>query len=90
LKQKGLTTFYKGRGCPRCNNTGYYGRFGILETLLIDDTVRDMIVKRASSDDIKNYAIEKLEMKTLRDNALENCVSGVTTLEEALRITSED
>ena len=82
--------FYQGKGCQRCNNTGYYGRIGILEALLIDDKIRDMIIKKTSSDDIKDYAVKTLKMKTLRDNALENFVNGVTSLEEVLRVTSED
>lgn len=82
--------FYKGRGCSRCNDTGYYGRVGILETLLIDDPIRGMIMKKASSDQIKEYAVKEKQMLTLRDNAVENCVIGVTTLEEMLRVTSED
>ncbi|MFH1190548.1 MAG: ATPase, T2SS/T4P/T4SS family [Candidatus Omnitrophota bacterium] len=87
---KGGVHFYKGKGCPRCNNTGYRGRFGILEALLIDDNVRDMVMKKASSDDIKDYAIKEQHMLTLRDNATENFVSGVTTLEEVLRATAKD
>jgi type IV pilus assembly protein PilB len=83
-------TFYKGKGCQRCSKTGYYGRIGILEALLINDKVRDMIMKRVSSDDIKAYAIKELGMKTLRDNAIENLALGNTTLEEVLRVTSED
>ncbi len=90
LKKSGIKNFYKGRGCSRCNDTGYYGRVGILETLLIDDPIRNLIMKRASSDQIKEYAIKEQGMMTLRDNALENCVKGVTTIEEMLRITSED
>lgn len=90
LKKKGVKSFYKGKGCSRCNDTGYYGRIGILETLLLDDPIRAMIMKRASSDEIKEYAIKEKEMMTLRDNAFENCVKGVTTLEEMLRVTSED
>ncbi|MBL7072116.1 MAG: Flp pilus assembly complex ATPase component TadA [Candidatus Omnitrophica bacterium] len=82
--------FFHGKGCQRCNNAGYYGRIGILEALLIDDKVRDMIMSKVSSDDIKNYAIDGLHMKTLRDNAIENLVNGVTTLEEVLRVTSGD
>jgi len=82
--------FYRGAGCQRCNNTGYYGRFGVLEALLVDDRVRDMVIKKVSNDDIKDYAIKELKMKTLRDNALENFVNGVTSLEELLRVTSED
>jgi type IV pilus assembly protein PilB len=90
LRKKGVKNFYKGRGCSRCNDTGYYGRVGILETLLLDDPVRSMVMKKASSDQIKEYAIKEKGMTTLRDNALENCIKGITTLEETLRVTSED
>ena len=82
-------TFYKGKGCSRCNQTGYLGRMGILETLVIDDEVREMIVSRASSSEIKNYAVKK-GMLTLRDNGLRNFARGETTLEEVLRVTSEE
>lgn len=81
---------YKGRGCPNCSNTGYYGRIGILEALLIDDRIRDMIMSKASSDEIKDHAVKKNGMKTLRENALENLIKGKTTLEEVFRVTSED
>lgn len=90
LKKRGVKHFYKGRGCSRCNDTGYYGRVGILETLLVDDSIRNLIMKRASSDQIKEYAVKEKNMMTLRDNAVENCIKGVTTLEEMLRVTSED
>jgi type IV pilus assembly protein PilB len=81
---------YEGKGCAKCGGTGYYGRFGILEALFIDDKIRDMIAKRISSDDIKDYAVRILGMKTLRDNAMENLMSGLTTLEEVFRVTAED
>ena len=87
-KKRGHNAFYKGKGCSDCNGTGYHGRIAILEALLIDDQVRDMIMKKASSDEIKEYGV-KHGMMTLRDNALENFVSGVTTLEEVFRVTSE-
>ena len=90
LESKGVKSFYKGRGCSHCNDTGYYGRVGILESLLIDDPIRNMIMKKASSDQIREYAVKEKQMMTLRDNAFENCMNGVTTLEEALRVTSED
>ena len=47
-------------------------------------------MKKASSDEIKEYAVKEIEMMTLRDNAIENCIMGITTLEEVLRVTSED
>ncbi|MDD5495477.1 MAG: GspE/PulE family protein [Candidatus Omnitrophica bacterium] len=90
LIKKGTRKFYKGAGCARCNKTGYYGRIGILEAFLVDDHVRDMIMKKVSSDDIKDYAVKELGMKTLRDNAVENFMNGLTTLEEVFRVTSED
>jgi len=90
IPEKGQKIFHKGKGCQRCNSTGYYGRIGILEALIINDKVRDMIMKRASTDDIKNYGIKELGLKTLRDNAVENFQNGTTTLEEVLRVTSED
>ncbi len=86
LKRK---PFYKGKGCPRCNNTGYLGRMGILETLPLDDKIREMIIKGAAADAIKEYGVSK-GMMTLREGALENFASGLTSLEEILRITSED
>lgn len=90
LEKRGWKAFYQGKGCSRCNKSGYYGRFGILEALLVDDKVRSMIMKKVSSDEIKDYAIKELGMLTLRDNALENFANGVTTLDEVLAATSED
>jgi len=90
IPEKGQNIFHKGKGCQRCNGTGYYGRIGILEALIINDKVRDMIMKRASTDDIKSYGIKELGLKTLRDNAVENFQNGTTTLEEVLRVTAED
>ena len=83
------TVFYHGKGCNKCNNTGYLGRMGTLEVLLIDDEIRDMIIKRRSSDDIKAYAASK-GMRSLRENAFKKCLMGLTTIEEVLRITTEE
>lgn len=83
------TKFYRGKGCPTCNQTGYYGRMGTLETLVIDDAIREMIVKGASSSQIKDYACSK-GMSTLRENGLEKFIQGQTTLEEILRMTAEE
>ena len=90
MKKKGAKTFHRGKGCRRCNETGYYGRIAILEAMLITDPIRSMIMKKASSDEIKEYAIKEQGMLTLRDNAVDNCIIGITTLEEVLRATSED
>lgn len=90
LRKRGVKSFHEGKGCAKCNNTGYYGRLAILEALLVDDNVRDMIMKKTGSDVIKNYAMKELHMMTLRDNAVENFINGVTSFEEVLRVTSED
>lgn len=94
LKEVGLEVgkdgpFFHGRGCKSCNNTGYSGRMGTLETLTIDNEIRKMIIDRSSVDEIKRYAKDK-GMKVLRENALEKFVDGMTTLEEVLRITAGD
>ncbi|MFH1867548.1 MAG: ATPase, T2SS/T4P/T4SS family [Candidatus Omnitrophota bacterium] len=81
--------FYHGKGCHKCGKSGYHGRLGTLEILLIDEDIRDMIIKKKSSDEIKEYAVSK-GMRTLRDNAFEKCVKGMTTVEEVLRVTTDE
>ena len=82
--------FYKGKGCHRCNNTGYFERIGIHEVLMIDDSLRDMIIKRSSSSQIKEFAVKEKGMLTLRDDAILKVVEGITTLEEAILATTEE
>jgi type II secretory ATPase GspE/PulE/Tfp pilus assembly ATPase PilB-like protein len=82
-------TFYVADGCKYCNNTGFYGRIAILEALILDDTIREMIIRKKSIDEIKQYALER-GMKTLRDDAFLKVKQELTTLEEALRITTEE
>ena len=89
---KDMTTkpvFYKSQGCDYCNHTGYYERIGIHEVLLLDDSLRDLIIKRASSDQIRDFAIKEKGMRTLRDDAMLKVAEGVITLEEALQATTE-
>jgi type IV pilus assembly protein PilB len=80
-------TLYRGRGCERCNNSGYAGRSAIIEAMTITDEVRKMIINRASAMDISNLAISQ-GMKTLRGVALEKVREGVTTLEQVLVATA--
>ena len=80
---------YRGAGCPYCRRTGFRGRFAILEALLLDDPLREMIITRRSLDEIRSYA-QKHGMRTLRQEGLEHCFSGRTSLEEILRVTRED
>lgn len=82
--------FYTAGGCKYCNNTGFYGRIAVLETVLIDDNIREMIIRRKSMDEIKAYAVKELGMKTLRDDAFLKVREEQTTLDEAIRITTEE
>lgn len=84
-----MSTLYRGKGCPNCRESGYLGRTGIYELLLVDSDVRQMISDRVSAQDIKNYGVEK-GMKTLFTDGLDKVLRGVTTLEEVLRVTQKD
>ncbi len=87
---KEKATFYTASGCQYCNNTGFYGRIAILEAVIINDAIREMIMKRESIDEIKQYAIIKCGMKTLRDEAFGKIKMGLTTLDEVIRVTKEE
>lgn len=80
----------QGKGCDRCRQTGYSGRTCITEILQIDDQVRNLLLEGKSSDVIKDYACSKQGMETLWDDALDKWTSGVTTLEEVLRVTAKE
>lgn len=86
----GKARFYSANGCKYCNNTGFYGRVAVLETVLIDDTIREMVIRKKSLDEIRDYAIKKLGMKSLRDDAFLKVKEELTTLDEAIRITTEE
>jgi type IV pilus assembly protein PilB len=79
----------KGRGCGECNNTGYKGRLGIYEILTISEEMQELIFKGASSFEIKEKAI-KSGMRTLRTDGLRKVLSGITTIDEIVRVTVAD
>ena len=81
--------FYRAVGCPKCLNTGYVGRTGIYELLLVDDDIRQMINRRADSNEIKQLAREK-GMLTLREDAMRKASQGITSIAEVMRVTQED
>ena len=86
LGLQGMTIDYRrGMGCEVCSNTGYHGRIGVFEVLIFDDELRAMIVDKASMSALQAYA-EKTGMTTLRQNAINLVMNGVTTLEEAVRV----
>jgi type IV pilus assembly protein PilB len=82
----GSFTVYKGRGCEKCNNTGYKGRVGLIEVMQIDDDIRDLILAGGTAIDIKRRAMEN-GMITLRRSGLVKIKDGVTTVEEVVRET---
>ncbi len=80
---------YKGKGCSLCNNTGYKGRVGLYEVMPMKEEVKELVLSRASTSEIKKEAI-RLGMKTLRQSGIAKIKEGVTTIEEVLRSTMED
>ena len=79
---------YFGKGCESCHDTGYLGREGIYEVMLISDEIRDAIVKRLDASKIQAIAITG-GMKTMLENGIEKVKQGITTAEEVLRVTKE-
>ncbi|MCX5801098.1 MAG: type IV-A pilus assembly ATPase PilB [Candidatus Eisenbacteria bacterium] len=80
---------YEGKGCVDCNNTGYKGRQGVFEVMPISPSIRDMILDRASTSDLRKKAREE-GMVTLREDAIFKLKNGLTTAEEVLRETAPD
>ncbi len=78
---------FRGKGCAHCNATGFFGRTAIYEILIVDDLTKEMILKKASSDQIKRLALSK-GMRTLRQDGWKKTISGITTFEEVIRVTS--
>ncbi len=78
--------FYYGRGCDRCNNTGHRGRMGLYELLIVNDDIRDLISRGASTDELRK-ACRRSGMVTLRDSGMASIYAGLTTIEEVVRET---
>lgn len=78
-------TFYKGMGCKACGHTGYKGRVGLYEVLEMSDGIKKIILKGGSSDEIEEEAV-KSGMVTMLENGIEKALSGVTSLEEIIRV----
>ena len=79
--------FYQGKGCNVCNNSGYKGRLGIYEVLEITNEVKTLIMKNATSEEIEKAAIEKGGMTTMISDGMYKALSGLTSLEELVRVT---
>ncbi|MFQ5637210.1 MAG: GspE/PulE family protein [bacterium] len=79
---------YRGRGCETCKQSGYYGRTAIYEFIMVDDEIREHIVKKTLTSQLRNLAIQK-GMVSLRQDGIEKINLGITTLDEVLRVTQE-
>ena len=77
--------FYRKRGCPRCNQTGYKGRVGIFQLLTMTETIAQLAVARASREEVERAAIEA-GMRTLWDDGLAKVAAGLTSVEELARV----
>jgi type IV pilus assembly protein PilB len=81
------TVFYRKKGCPRCNHTGYRGRVGVFQFLRMSEEIAALAVQHASRDDIAKAAAEN-GMRSMWDDGLEKVASGLTSIEELARILS--
>ena len=78
--------FYRGRGCEKCHNSGYKGRLGLYELLIMTDELRDMVIRNASTEELREVA-RRGGMVTLRDSGMLGVFDGLTTAEEVIRET---
>ncbi len=93
LQRTGLkpgVKMFRGKGCHFCENTGYRGRIGVFELLVPDQKVEGMVIGRSSSDEIKQYCLQKGGFDTLRRDGLRKVLSGLTTLEQVLGASQDD
>jgi type II secretory ATPase GspE/PulE/Tfp pilus assembly ATPase PilB-like protein len=80
---------YKGKGCKNCQETGYHGRIGIFEMMLVTDDIRSLIIENASARDLRRVAA-KQGTTSLREDGFRHVFEGRTTVEEVLRVTKDD
>jgi len=83
LRDTSGVTFYKGTGCDFCRNTGYRGRTGIFELMVVTDEIRELILKERPAHEIEEVAVSQ-GMVSLRQDAIQKVTQGITTIEEAL------
>jgi type IV pilus assembly protein PilB len=89
VEEASTKKFFYGKGCEKCNNTGYKGRMGIYELLVMNDTLREMVVAEASLDDFRTEC-RKFGMRTLRETGMGMIHNGFSSIEEILRETMMD
>jgi type IV pilus assembly protein PilB len=89
VEEASTKKFFYGKGCEKCNNTGYKGRMGIYELLVMNDTLREMVVSEASLDDFRTEC-RKFGMRTLRETGMGMIHNGFSSIDEILRETMLD
>ena len=80
-------TFFRGRGCSFCKETGYRGRIGIFELLVMNEAIRELVLAKASAGELKRMAVRFGGMRDLKEDGLSKALKGLTSLEEVLRAT---
>ena len=86
---QGEVTLYKAVGCAECAGTGYWGRICIIEMMPLTDNLRSLVMRHSTAGDIRAAAIME-GMETMFENGLRKSLSGITTIEEVLRVTREE
>jgi len=81
---------YRGAGCENCNQTGYQGRIGLYELLLINERFKEKVLMGVSANELRRVARQSCRMKTLRDDGIQKILNGITTISEVARITQAD
>jgi type II secretory ATPase GspE/PulE/Tfp pilus assembly ATPase PilB-like protein len=89
LKSKEPPTFYRGKGCKQCKQSGYLGRTGIYELLTVNEKIKRLIAEKASPQEIRQVARETTGLKSLREDGLLKVLKGVTTRDEVDRVAYE-
>ena len=89
LPGPGSVDLRRGAGCDRCNSSGFHGRTAVYELLLVDGRLKEMILNKASANELKRYAVSK-GMATLRQDGWQKVLAGLTTPEEVINVAPED
>jgi len=88
ISDKSKLTLFKAVGCPECRQTGYRGRTGVFELMPIDDDIRECMVRGITSGKIREVARQK-GMRSMREDGIQKMASGITTIDEVMRVTSD-
>ena len=88
IPERESIAFMQAKGCPRCQQTGYQGRTGIFEVLMIDDMIRELIARKSTTLEINQAARAAGRLRTLKEDALGKLRAGLTTLEEAMSVVN--